>query len=275
MNSRSTNSFFITGASSPLGASIVSAISKEFPDARLTLLKHRRPIPESDCIRVVSDIAIAKGDIVIHTAAATHASAEVYRESNVVLTSNLVRSALKAGVSHFVYISTVALGAESGSYGASKAEAERIIKESGIPCTIIQLSEMYGGASNEGLSRLISLVRRFPIVPYIPHTMFAPLYVDDATQAIVRASTLPPKNKTYIVAGPSILSFRDTIETIASEFGKKILTIPLPLIFLFPFATASDQISRLKFAKTYDGSLAREELSFHPRSFREGLHAFV
>ncbi|HEY4501194.1 MAG TPA: NAD-dependent epimerase/dehydratase family protein [Candidatus Paceibacterota bacterium] len=273
MNSENNISFFVTGASSSLGASIVSSIHKEFPGSRLTLLKHSRPILEIDRVKVVSDLTVARGDIVIHSAATTHASPEVYRESNVVLTSSLVQASLKAGASHFVYISTLALGAEYGSYGASKAEAEEIVKNSGIPFTIIRLSEMYGGTSNEGLSKLIALVRRFPIVPYIPHTMFAPLYIDDAAQTIVRAATQPPKNKTYVVAGPDILSFRDTVETIASAFGKRILVIPLPLILLLPFATASDQLSRLKRRKNYDSSLAREELSFRPRSFEKGLHS--
>ena len=178
-------------------------------------------------------------------------------------------------MSHFVYVSTLSAGAEFGSYGASKAEAENILRESGIPYTIIRLSEMYGGTGNEGLSKLIALVRRFPIVPYIPHAVFAPLYVDDAVQAIVRAATLSPQGKTYIIAGPVVLSFRDTVKTIASAFGKRVLTVPLPPVFLLPFATASDQIERLTRRKNYDSSLAQEELSFRPRSFREGLRTLL
>jgi len=273
MNSESDASFFVTGASSFLGASIVSLLRKEFPKTRITLLQHRRPLVAYGHIKVVSDLAPAVGDIVIHAAAATHASPNVYRESNVVLTSNLVQASLKAGVSHFIYISTLSAGPEFGSYGASKAEAEEIVKNSNIPFTIIRLSEMYGGTSNEGLSKLIALVRRFPIAPYIPHTAFAPLYVDDATQIIVRAATLPSENKTYTIAGPEVISFRDTVETIALAFGKKVLLIPLPTILLFPFATASDQISRLRKMKNYDSSLAEKKLLFHPRSFREGLHS--
>lgn len=272
MNSESARSFFITGASGFLGASIVSVISKELPNARITLLQHRRPLSARGHVRVVSDLTPKRGDIVIHAAAATHARPEVYIQSNTALTANLIRASQSAGIAHFVYISTLSAGPEFGSYGASKAEAEKIVKESGIPYTIIQLSEMYGGTSNEGLSKLIALVRRFPIIPYIPHTVFAPLYVDDATQAIVRVATLPPTDKTYTIAGSEVLSFRDTVETIASVFGKRILSVPIPSVFLFPFATASDQVKRLKHRKNYDYSRAREELSFRPRSFRKGLH---
>ena len=271
MNSENARSFFITGASGFLGASIVSALRKEFPAARMELLQHRRPLPKLADVRIVSTVTIAKGATVIHAAAATHASQKVYVESNVVFTLRVVQAACAARASHFVYISTAALGADCGSYGASKAEAEKIVRESGLPFTIIRPSEIYGGASNEGISKLISLVRRFPIAPYIPRTVLAPLYADDAIQAIVRAVTLSPQNITYILAGPSVLSFREVVETIASTFGERVLLFPLPLFLSFLFATASDQVCRLKCAKNYDNSLAQEDLSFHPRSFREGL----
>lgn len=281
MNS-GNNHFFITGASGFLGRTLVWKLLGGDPQVHLTLLEHRTKIvaeeQHRDRVTVINDAlenaALQGVDVVVHLAAVTHAkSADLYRLINTESTKKLLQLAKDSGVKHFVYVSTTALGDACGAYGASKREGEQAVRQSGLPYTIVRFAEVYGGESQEGIERLIKIVKSFPIVPYVTNTFLAPVYVDDALAALSVALYRIPENKTYIIAGPEKLSFCEAVRIIASSSRKKVLRVPIPQTFIriagrvFTFLSAPDQVERLICEKDYDNSLARQDLNFSPRSF--------
>lgn len=290
MNS-GNNHFFITGASGFLGRTLVQQLLVGDPSLRLSLLEHhtRIVVPEKYRARVTvitsdfGNLHTLEGvDAVIHLAAMTHAKHKnLYHAVNTEWTKTLLKLAKDSGVKHFVYVSTTALGDSCGTYGASKLKGEEAVQQSGLPYTIVRFAEVYGGESREGIERLINVVKSFPIVPYVTNTFLAPVYVDDATAALSAALYRTPENKTYIIAGPERLSFRVAVQIIASVCGKKIVRVPIPQVFMqivarvLTFLSAPDQVERLIGEKNYDNSLARQDLNFSPRSFREGLKKVI
>ncbi|OGZ07006.1 MAG: hypothetical protein A2942_00325 [Candidatus Lloydbacteria bacterium RIFCSPLOWO2_01_FULL_50_20] len=288
--SSSNEHFFITGSSGFLGKMLLEKLLTGDPLLRLTLLEHHTKIvvEEKYRDRVVTvtgsleDLRMLHNvDTVVHLAAITHTkNKDLYHVVNKEWTEQLLGLAKDAGVKHFVYVSTTALGDSCGPYGTSKLEAEKVVEQGGVPYTIVRFAEVYGALGNEGIERLINLVKRFPVIPYVTSTFLAPVYIDDAIAALRTAMCRSPENKTYIIAGPEKLSFADVVRDIASAMEKKIVPIPVPQVLLRiakrapPFFLVPDQVERLICEKDYNIDLTIHDLNFSPRSFREGLKKY-
>jgi nucleoside-diphosphate-sugar epimerase len=291
MNSESAR-FVITGASGYLGRAIFKSLSEKYSSAEFLFLQHKKPLNTSQSSKVeivsgdLSDaeafpVRLRKGDTIIHAAAATHADFDTYQRVNVVGTAHLISAAKNADIAHFVFISSAAAVPKSGSYGESKLAAEEIVRKSGLPFTIVRPSEIYGAGSPEGIAKLIDLVCHSMFVPYVTGATLVPLFADDAILAIQKLVTLEPSGKTYVLSGPNVLTFKETIGEIKKVFSKSPVCVPipvfllkliLPLVFMMTHVFKSaDQVSRLLSKKDYDNTLAAHDLNFHPRSFREGL----
>ncbi|MBZ4423173.1 SDR family oxidoreductase [Myxococcus sp. RHSTA-1-4] len=66
------------------------------------------------------------------------ASGDTYETSDIGTTRQLVEAAKRAGVDHFVLLSSVGAGRPVGAYLKAKAEAERLVRESGLPYTVLR-----------------------------------------------------------------------------------------------------------------------------------------
>lgn len=70
---------------------------------------------------------------------------DTYETSDIGTTRQLVDAAKRTPVDHFVLLSSVGAGRPIGAYLKAKAEAERIVTDSGIPWTIFRPSAFDGG----------------------------------------------------------------------------------------------------------------------------------
>lgn len=68
------------------------------------------------------------------------ASGDTYETSDVGTTRQLVEAGRRAGVKHFILLSSVGAGRPLGAYLKAKAQAEALVRESGIPFTIFRPS---------------------------------------------------------------------------------------------------------------------------------------
>jgi len=280
----------MTGASGGLGRKLLDSLLREFPMTHFVLLVHRAKIDvrkeDVGRVRLVSGSladstllheALLGVDTIVHVAAITHAlDPELYKEVNTLGTKNLVTEGKRAGVSRILQVSTTALGGDCGAYGASKSSAEDIVRKSGIPFTIVRLGEMYGAGSGEGIDQLITSTGNMPFAPYVVNTYMAPVSVLDVIFAFTQTLCVPASNKTYILAGPEVLSFREVVIQVLA--AKKKWAVPLPvsksLLSLFVHTTRrvkSDQVERLYGKKDYNNTTSKNDLLFSPRTFRDGL----
>jgi len=122
-----------------------------------------------------------RGAVVVHAAGATRApTVAQLRESNVGLTERVIEAARSAAVTRVVYVSSLAAVGPSASrdqpvseatppspvepYGQSKLDAEQIVRDSGLPFTIVRPAAVYGPGDADFL-QLFRVARRGLAVP--------------------------------------------------------------------------------------------------------------
>lgn len=283
---------FLTGASGFLGSLVAHLISECHPETYLRLLQHRLPLPQlstrfhvvhgsllqNNLGELVSDI-----DTIIHCAALTKTSnLQDYWRVNVEGMQNLIHAALDTKVKRIIFISSRSIGAECGYYGTSKLAAENILIQSGIPYTILRFAEVYGRTSNEGINKLIRLVRTLPLILYPAGDIrFAPLWQDDAAGAIINALHIPSTNTVYTLGGPLEYTFPELIRTIADYYSLQRMSVAIPQKIIRLISGAAqfmkvpimhpDQLQRMMCQKKYDNTIANKDLHFSPISLDKGL----
>jgi len=284
---------FVTGGSGFLGRRFLQIMRRQHPGLRFRALVHRAPLPFMDTVEQVhgglddrDELARLLGgvDTVIHFAAVTHAArADDYVTVNSRGTENLVQAATRAGVHRFIHISTRAIHAACGAYGASKRRAEDAVRGCPIAHVILRFAEVYGAGSREGIDALLGLVRRWPVVPYPAGPVsLAPLLLDDALSAVVRATERPALvNLTYTIAGPQSFTLPELIRTASTIFGVRRWSVPVPLTAIAVMSRLAlalgqpvvklDQLPRLTCPKDSVIDDARRDLGFEPTALQDGL----
>lgn len=136
------------------------------------------------------------------------------------------------------YLHMSALGADEASqsgYSRSKAQAEALVRESGLDWTIFQPSLIFGVGDDFFGRVLRDLVSQAPLVPMIGDGSFPfrPVSVEDVAQAFVGALDRPETvGQTYALTGPQEFSFRQLLELELAALGKKKPIVPVPLALM-------------------------------------------
>ncbi len=140
-------------------------------------------------------------------------------------------AAAAAGVKHLVQIS--AIGAEEtadAKYARSKGAAERAVREA-FPAAVVLRPSIVFGPEDEFFNLFASMAQLAPALPLIGggRTRFQPVYVGDVADAVVRVLTDPAcAGKTYELGGPRVYSFRELLELMLRQIGRRRLLLPLP-----------------------------------------------
>jgi NADH dehydrogenase len=141
------------------------------------------------------------------------------------------RAAHAAGVRRYVHVS--ALGADPASpasYGRSKAAGEAAVRAAFPEAAIARPSVVFG-PEDDFFNRFAGLARYSPALPLIGggKTRFQPVYVGDVADALARLVEDPATaGKTYELGGPGTYSFRELLEYLLREIGRRRLLLPLP-----------------------------------------------
>jgi nucleoside-diphosphate-sugar epimerase len=285
---------FVTGASGALGRSLLPLLVEQGHEVTALVRSgvshgggsHRSVV--GDLLRPTSyRDEIADVDAVLHMAAVTHTNraAEYYRV-NRDGTDTLLKETKRAGIDRFVFVSTRAVGPAGGAYSDSKAQAEELVRGSGLQWLILRPAEVYGLDQAEMIGRLIETVgsATFVVVPGDGSYELAPLHIDDLVLAMSRLiSKTPAVIGVFTLAGPESLSFNEWIDRIAGARGVRPLKIHVSLALLSIAASAmglirirrppivKDQVARLVLAKDADIAPARRAIDFSPRTLAEHL----
>lgn len=113
----------------------------------------------------------------------------------------------------------------------AKLEAERWVKESAIPWTILRASIVYGPGDHY-FSRLAQMVEAGPVVPVFGdgRALSAPIHVDDLAAAIAAALEDPRAESRLLDAcGPNTLSTTAVLDLLMSALGKRRRICRLPV----------------------------------------------
>lgn len=143
--------------------------------------------------------------------------------------------AVEAGVETMVHVS--AIGADAGSdsvYARTKGEAEETVRRFVPSATVLRPSVVFG-PEDDFFNKFATMSTFSPALPLIGGggTKFQPVYVDDVADAICEALTRPDaRGETYELGGPRVYSFKELLQLMLAETGRKRILAPLP----FPIA---------------------------------------
>ena len=158
--------------------------------------------------------------------------------------ARVARAAKAEGIATFVQMSALGADAESASdYARTKAAGEAAVREA-LPAAVILRPSIVFGPGDSFFNRFAAMTLLSPALPLIGggHTRFQPVYVKDVAEAVVRVLERPEAaGKTYELGGPETRSFKELMELVLREIGRKRLLVPLP----FPLAHAIAWIAQL------------------------------
>jgi NADH dehydrogenase len=135
-----------------------------------------------------------------------------------------------AGAGRFVYISGAAADESSSHPGfRAKGKAERAIRESGIPYTILRPSLVYGPGDKvvNGFARALKFAPLFP-VPGTGRQKIQPVLVDDLAACVALALAGRGVNGTYEIGGPDLMTFDELIRLVMEITGRRRPIVHIP-----------------------------------------------
>ncbi|MDO9245865.1 MAG: complex I NDUFA9 subunit family protein [Phenylobacterium sp.] len=185
---------------------------------------------------------------------------------------NVAAVSKAAGVDTLVQISAIGVDAESGSkYARTKAMGENAVREAFPGAVFIRPSVIFG-PDDHFFNKFAEMAVISPALPLIGggEGKLQPVFVGDVAKAVARAVTDPAcAGQTYELGGPRAYSFRELMELLMTEIGRKRFLVPLPfaiaaligkaceILALTPWTPplTEDQVELLKSDNVVSGTL--------------------
>jgi len=282
----------VTGATGFLGRHLVPALLQ--CGYGVTCLVRGDPGPGlwADCRMIDGDLRDEKSidEALKGTHAVIHAGAvinpkdtDLFETVNVKGTKALVDASKRAGVHHFIFLSSTDAG-HATKYGESKKTGEEIVKSSGIAFTIFRPGPIYGVGDDKNLMELFKLVKTKKVMPVIGsgNNLRQPIHVDDVVLAVIKViCSAKAIGKTYYLGGPSI-THNDILAAMieASDNRPTVVHLPSGLAKTLVLAVnkfglgpnvSRDQIRTMDHDKIGDTGPFEEDFNFKARPFKEGF----
>jgi nucleoside-diphosphate-sugar epimerase len=255
-------SILITGATGFIGSHLLPQLEQKNYEITITLrtssltLDHHKQIHIENIDNQTNwQNALENTDVVIHMGARAHILKESvanpeaeFDRINHQGTVNLVRQSIKAGVKHFIFLSSIgAVTTLSDTiideyspcnpdtpYGKSKLKAEtgieKLCENSTMTWTILRPTLVYGVNNPGNMERLLALTTKGLPLPLGSIQNFRSLvYVGNLVDAIATCIDHPnAKNQTFIVSDGEDLSTPELIRRIGKAMNKTPLLLPIP-----------------------------------------------
>lgn len=100
-----------------------------------------------------------------------------------------------------------------------------------FPDAVILRPSLVFGPEDDFFNRFAALARLLPALPLIGggHTKFQPVFVGDVADVIVKAvMDTGMRGKCYELGGPNIYTFKELMQFVLRETGRRRFLIPLP-----------------------------------------------
>jgi nucleoside-diphosphate-sugar epimerase len=260
----------------------------------------RNPLPGAVAVGSISgetdwSEALQDVDAVVHLAARVHVlnenapgSEAEFEKVNVDGTTNLARQAAKAGVSRFVFISSIGVhGQSSGEvpfsaddllephnqYSQSKYRAELALKkvcaETGMEAVVVRPPLVYGPGDGANFLRLMKWVDSgIPLPLGALKNLRSPVFVGNLCDLIFRCLKNPAAaEQVFLVSDDRDVSTPDLLRMVASNMGKPARLFPVPksILRLAGWVLGrSGDITRLCGSLQLDISHTKETLGWTP-----------
>ena len=146
----------------------------------------------------------------------------------------IARIARELGVRHLVHVSAIGADPSAPSvYARTKAEGEKGVRDAFAEAVILRPSVVFG-PEDGFFNRFGLMAQYFPFLPLVGggKTRFQPVYVGDVAAAVVKALDDPAtQGRTYELGGPRVYTFRELMELLLTEIGRKRRLVPISFEF--------------------------------------------
>jgi uncharacterized protein YbjT (DUF2867 family) len=238
----------LTGATGTIGLPIVRRLTDAALPVRCLVRDPRRLGGQRVRVQIaLGDLAdpfsfrnaLRGVDTVVHLASAIRDQpAGSIEELSGIATWRLVQAAQRAGVSRFVFFST--LGASTRSPARlmrAKAIAERAVVESTLEYTVFAPSMVYSPSDP-----FITLLERISLLPVMPisgpgQAGFQPIWAEDVADCVLAALPEGPQGeeaagRRYELAGPETLTHAEIVQCVLHSLRRHrpLVHVPLTLV---------------------------------------------
>ena len=177
------------------------------------------------------DAAVKGSDVVINLVGILAESGRQKFDAVQAFGARAVAQACRAQKAKLIHMSAIGADVESTSgYGETKGRGEQSVREV-VKDAIIMRPSIVFGQEDEFFNRFGAMARIAPALPLIGGgtTKFQPVYVGDVAEAFALAvEGKVPAGKTYELGGPQTPTFRECLELLLKEIGRKKMLVSLP-----------------------------------------------
>jgi nucleoside-diphosphate-sugar epimerase len=317
----------VTGGTGFVGINFIPALISKGHSVRVLCRNRKKAISlfGNSCEIVVGDITDVMSltgccddiDVVYHMVAKVGNELPnehnfiAFRKVNVEGTQNIVNEAKKAGISKFIFISSIAamgivhedtIDEKSKCnpylpYQVTKLEGEMIIlnefQKTGFPGIVIRPTKIFGVGENEYSYLMLAKLCKIGFLPKIGSgkNYTSNLYITDLVQGLVQLVDRGCMGEVYIFTSNNSIGFCDSAEIVAKEMNRKIHFVKIPswlmiqgariieraYLFLEKKAPVTEKnILATTTDRIYNISKAIDQLGFNPlTSMDEGIAKVV
>jgi NADH dehydrogenase len=233
--------------------------------------------------------AVKGADAVINLTGLLYQRGEQSFESlHVEAAQSIARAARDAGARTLVHVSAIGADKDAAArYAATKGEGELRVRAAFPGAAILRPSLVFG-PQDAFFNRFASLACVLPALPLIGggHTKFQPVFVGDVAAAILRCAQDPGLGgKTYELGGPAVHSFKELMQIMLREIGRRRLLVPVPfalatlkamfLQFLPGPLLTPDQVTLLKSDNVVTGGNALDGFGIVPTPIEAEVPSYL
>lgn len=205
----------VTGGTGTVGSRVVPLLRAAGRDIRIL---SRHPQADEPGVRhVAGDTVAGRGlaaaldgvEVVLHLAGGA--------KGDDIAARNLAAAARDAGVRHLVLISVVGADRMPIGYFRAKAEAERVIGDSGVPWTVLRSAQLH-----DFVLPVARGMARMPLLPVPGGLRFEPVDRDEVAVRLAELALGAPAGRVADLAGPEVLDLPQLVGTFAEVTGARM-----------------------------------------------------
>jgi uncharacterized protein YbjT (DUF2867 family) len=232
----------VTGATGFIGKRLINALLENTHEVyALVRIKGTAPFPSDlpNLHLITGDLRNAEGldelpDGVSAAYYLMHSMGENekgFSETEKIVAQNFSRAANKKGIKQIIYLSGISNQENLSKHLKSRLAVENILKDSGIPTTILRASIIVGSGS-ASFEIIRDLAEKLPIMlaPKWVNTLCQPIAIRDVLFYLQEVIGHPDcLNRTFDIGGPDILTFKKALLQYAEvrELRRYIVTVPV------------------------------------------------
>lgn len=214
----------VTGGTGTLGRAVVARLLADDVAVRVMSRRPRRADDDRPCEWAVCDLADGSGLDAALTDVRTVVHCATNARNDVATTRRLAEAARRSGDPHLVYISIVGIDEVPLPYYRSKLEAERIVRESGLPWTVLRTTQFH-----DLVATLTTVQRRLPLVLTPSGVRFQPVEVTEVADRMAELAQGAPAGRVPDMAGPEVRDARDLANATLRAAGLRRRLVPVRL----------------------------------------------